>query len=114
MGYESMSYLRHLSFDKLKIDREFVTNVHRTRQRQAICGALIEFAKGLDLRILAEGAEQDSEVRYLAQQGCNLFQGYYFSRPVPSDQFAQALSVPVGILSRIHDTITQHSYLSPE
>ncbi len=111
-GYASMSYLRKLPFDKLKIDREFVTDVHRTRQSQAICGALIELAKGLDLRILAEGTEQESEVRYLAQQGCELFQGYYFSRPVPADQFSQALYVPDGILTRIQDPITQQASLS--
>jgi EAL domain-containing protein (putative c-di-GMP-specific phosphodiesterase class I) len=110
-GYASMSYLRKLPFDKLKIDREFVTDVHRTRQSQAICGALIELAQGLDLQILAEGTEQESEVRYLAQQGCDLFQGYYFSRPVPADQFSQSLSVPDGILRRVHEPITHQSML---
>ncbi len=112
-GYASMSYLRKLPVDKLKIDREFVTDVHRTRQSQAICGALIELAQGLDLRILAEGAERESEVRYLAQQGCDLFQGYYFSRPVSAEQFAQSLTVPEGILRRVHEPITHQAMLAP-
>jgi EAL domain-containing protein (putative c-di-GMP-specific phosphodiesterase class I)/GGDEF domain-containing protein len=93
-GYASMSYLRKLPFDKLKIDREFVTDVHRVRHGQAICSALIELAKGLDLKILAEGAEKEEEVRFLSERGCDLFQGFYFSRPVPAAAFAQAIELP--------------------
>lgn len=99
-GYASMSYLRKLPFDKLKIDREFVTDVHRSREGQAICGALIELARGLGLRVLAEGVEQEEEVRYLAQHGCDLFQGYYFARPVPAAQFEQSLSIPDDLIPR--------------
>jgi len=95
-GYASMSYLRKLPFDKLKIDREFVTDVHRMRHGQAICGALIELAKGLDLKILAEGAEKEEEVRFLSERGCGLFQGYYFSRPVPAADFARAIELPAA------------------
>ncbi|MCD2512401.1 putative bifunctional diguanylate cyclase/phosphodiesterase [Comamonas endophytica] len=97
-GYASMSYLRKLPFDKLKIDREFVTDVHRSREGQAICGALIELGKGLGLRVLAEGVEQKEEVRYLAQQGCDLFQGYYFARPVAAAQFEHSLMLPPALL----------------
>ncbi|WP_162241850.1 bifunctional diguanylate cyclase/phosphodiesterase [Pseudorhodoferax sp. Leaf267] len=96
-GYASMSYLRKLPFDKLKIDREFVTDVHQTRPSQAICSALIALARGLGLRVLAEGAETASEVNHLAQQGCDLFQGYFFARPVPAADFAQAMAMPVGL-----------------
>ena len=99
-GYASMSYLRKLPFDKLKIDREFVTDVHRSREGQAICGALIELAHGLGLRVLAEGVEQEQEVRYLAEHGCDLFQGYYFARPVPAAQFEHSLAIPQGLLNR--------------
>lgn len=91
-GYASMSYLRKLPFDKLKIDREFVTDVHRQRQSQAICAALIELSRGLHLQVLAEGAEQQDEVDYLAGQGCQLFQGFYFSRPVLAVEFVKVSS----------------------
>jgi EAL domain-containing protein (putative c-di-GMP-specific phosphodiesterase class I) len=90
-GFASMSYLRTLPFDKLKIDREFVTNVHQLPQSQAICGALIELSRGLGLRVVAEGTESEEEVRYLVGRGCHLFQGYYFSRPVPGRDFAGLL-----------------------
>lgn len=94
-GYASMSYLRKLPFDKLKIDREFVTDVHRVQHNQAICGALIELAHGLKLKVLAEGAETHEEVDYLAQRGCGMFQGYYFSRPVPAAEFERAIAMPL-------------------
>lgn len=83
-GYASMSTLRKLPFTKLKIDREFVTDVHLTPQSQAICAAVIALGRGLGLEVLAEGTERREEVDWLAARGCDLFQGYYFSRPVPA------------------------------
>jgi EAL domain-containing protein (putative c-di-GMP-specific phosphodiesterase class I) len=97
-GFASMSNLRTLTFDKLKIDREFVTNVHQLPQSQAICGALIELSRGLGLRVVAEGTETDEEVSYLAGRGCHLFQGYYFSRPVPGRDFAGLLGTPLRFI----------------
>ena len=91
-GYASMSYLRKLPFDKLKIDREFVSFVDTQASNQAICNAMIELAKGLKLRVLAEGTEREEEVRYLAERGCDLFQGYYFSRPVAAEAMAETLA----------------------
>ncbi len=94
-GYASMSYLRKLPFDKLKIDREFVTDVHQNHGSQAICRALIELARGLHLKVLAEGAETLEEVDFLARHGCGLFQGFYFSRPVSAPDFERAIALPV-------------------
>lgn len=90
-GYASMSYLRKLPFDKLKIDREFVDGVDRNAASQAICSAMIELSRGLGLKVLAEGAETEEEVRFLAQRGCDLFQGFYFARPQPESQFEAAV-----------------------
>jgi len=91
-GYASMSYLRKLPFDKLKIDREFVTNVQANPQSQAICNALIALSKGLDLKVLAEGTETLAEVQYLSSRGCDLFQGYFFSRPVEGPAFPEIVA----------------------
>jgi len=85
-GYASMSMLHKLPFQKLKIDREFVAGVDHARDCQAICSALIALGNGLEIEVLAEGTETAAEVSYLTSKGCNLFQGYYFSRPVPVDQ----------------------------
>ena len=96
-GYASMSYLRKLPFDKLKIDREFVTDVHLVQHNQAICGALIELSQGLGLHVLAEGTETEAEVQWLQRRGCELFQGYYFSRPIPGTELAVLMEHP-GLL----------------
>ncbi|MCP9626933.1 EAL domain-containing protein [Rhodopseudomonas palustris] len=92
-GYASMSYLRKLPFNKLKIDREFVSNVDTLGESQAICDALIALSRGLGINVLAEGAEREEEVRHLLSRGCSTFQGYYFSRPVPADELARAVGI---------------------
>jgi len=86
-GYSSLSYVKNLPFDKLKIDREFVVKVHERRDSQAICRSLIELARGLGIKLLAEGVETEDELRLLRGFGCTLFQGYYFSRPLVGDEF---------------------------
>jgi EAL domain-containing protein (putative c-di-GMP-specific phosphodiesterase class I)/GGDEF domain-containing protein len=86
-GYSSLSYVKNLPFDKLKIDREFVIDVHERRDSQAICRTLIELARGLGIRILAEGVEKEEEAEFLQRLGCNLFQGFYFSKPLPEAEF---------------------------
>lgn len=87
-GYSSLKYLLKLPFDKLKIDREFVVNVHRESGSQAICRSLCELAKGLGIGLIAEGAELPEEVAMLSQIGCRFIQGFYFSPPISSDAFA--------------------------
>lgn len=86
-GYSSLSYVKNLPFDKLKIDREFVVKVHERRDSQAICRSLIELCRGLGIKLLAEGVETEEEVRLLRSFGCTLFQGYYFARPLPAEEF---------------------------
>jgi EAL domain-containing protein (putative c-di-GMP-specific phosphodiesterase class I) len=100
-GYASMSYLRKLPFDKLKIDREFVTDVHRTRDSQAICGALVELGNGLGLNVLAEGAETEDEVRFLRSRGCDLYQGYYFSKPLAAADLRGGIGALTDLARRV-------------
>ncbi len=90
-GYASLSTLQSLPFTKLKIDREFVTRVHETSPSQAICQALIALARGLDLHIVAEGAESVEDVRYLHERGCALFQGFHFAEAMPPAAFEAAV-----------------------
>lgn len=87
-GYSSLSYLRQLTFDKLKIDREFVTDVDTRPASQAICQSLVALGRGLGIRVLAEGVERREEFDWLAQHGCTLFQGFYFGKPMTADDFA--------------------------
>ena len=100
-GYSSLSYLKNLPFDKLKIDREFVTGLDGRRDSQAICKALIELSRGLGLQVLAEGAETSAEVSTLRALGCDLFQGYFFSKPVPGDDFL-CLALDPSWTKRLH------------
>jgi EAL domain-containing protein (putative c-di-GMP-specific phosphodiesterase class I) len=93
-GYSSLTYLKNLPFTKLKIDREFVTRVDERRDSQAICSALIALAKGLDIRILAEGVERREELETLRTLGCPLIQGFYFSRPLDADAFIATITDP--------------------
>lgn len=86
-GYSSLAYLMRLSFDKLKIDREFVTEVDRRRESQAICHSIIALGRGLGIRVLAEGVERFEEYAWLRRHGCTLFQGYWFARPLAPDAF---------------------------
>lgn len=93
-GYSSLSYVKNLPFDKLKIDREFVTKVEERRDSRAICRALIELARGLDITLLAEGTETRAEVETLRNLGCTIFQGYYFSPPLPAADFTRKVRSP--------------------
>lgn len=86
-GYSSLSYLRYLPINKLKIDRAFVMNLETNQEDVAMVKAIISMSKNLNLKVLAEGIETQSQLKILQQQGCDSFQGYLFSRPVDQDTF---------------------------
>ncbi|NIJ19592.1 EAL domain-containing protein (putative c-di-GMP-specific phosphodiesterase class I)/GGDEF domain-containing protein [Sphingomonas naasensis] len=86
-GFSSLSALRALAFDKIKIDRQFVTEVETRRDSQAICQSIIALARGLGIRVLAEGVERQEEYWWLRRHGCSDFQGYYFSPPLRGAAF---------------------------
>ena len=100
-GWSSLSYLRRLPFDKLKIDREFVTAVDRRRDSRAICKALIELGRGLGLTVLAEGVETADEVRTLRELGCSVFQGYFISHPLSGDDLLRHARDPSWLSERL-------------
>jgi Amt family ammonium transporter len=100
-GYSSLSTLRKLAFDKIKIDREFVTDVDRHKDNQAICHSIIALAQGLGIRVLAEGVERPEEYRWLRRHGCNFFQGYYFSQPLEPAAFIAFVENPGGLRAKL-------------
>jgi len=81
-GYSSLNYLRHFPADKLKIDRSFVRDITSDAGSAGICRTVIALGHQLGMAVLAEGVENASQVGYLLRNECDLFQGYYFSRPV--------------------------------
>lgn len=93
-GYSSLSYVKNLPFSKLKIDREFVMAVDERRDSRAICAALVELARGLDITVLAEGVESGGEVDTLRELGCSMFQGFFFARPIIASSFIDTVTDP--------------------
>ncbi len=90
-GYSSLSYLRRFPIDALKIDQSFVRQITAAGEDTAIVSAIIGMAQSLKLRVIAEGVETSSELDFLKAHGCDEAQGYYFSRPVPPEDFATLL-----------------------
>lgn len=86
-GYASLQYLQQFSFDKLKIDRCFITGVDTNKANRTIVDAILRIAHKLNLRVVAEGVETEEELQTLKQYGCDYIQGYYFSRPLPASEF---------------------------
>lgn len=91
-GYSSLSYLTRFPLDNLKIDRAFVTNLPDDRDAVAIVRAIISMAQNLSLKIIAEGVETDRQVTFLHALGCDVGQGYLFSKPVSGPEFTQLLT----------------------
>jgi len=90
-GYSSLSYLKRFPLDILKIDKSFVDNLSQDADDQAIASTIIAMAHTLRLKALAEGVETQEQLDFLRSRGCDMYQGYLTSRPVPADQFAQLL-----------------------
>ncbi len=86
-GYSNLSYLQRFAVDKLKIDRSFVMRILQGPQERALVAAIIQMAKSLDLSTNAEGIEEDAIRRELLLLGCDLGQGYFFSRPQSVKEF---------------------------
>lgn len=90
-GYTSLNYLRKFTFDYLKIDRSYVKEMIASKEALAIIKTIIELAHELELKVIAEGVEEESTLQCLKQIGCDEIQGYYISRPVPKDEFESLL-----------------------
>jgi len=91
-GHSSLSRLRRLPIDHLKIDQSFVRNLTTDPEDAAVCLAIIGLAHNLHMTVIAEGVETEGQATYLRQYRCDEMQGYYFSRPLPAGDFEQLLA----------------------
>ncbi|MEG3958440.1 EAL domain-containing protein [Microcoleus sp. herbarium2] len=90
-GYSSLSYPKRFPFDAIKIDKSFIRDIADDRQNAAITIAIIQMAHYMNMTVIAEGVENESELAFLCAHGCDEIQGYFFSRALPRDEFEALL-----------------------
>ncbi len=93
-GYSSLTYLQAFPFDKIKIDRAFVMNLGITPQSAAIVRAVINLGHGLGVAIVAEGVETQEQLRFLADEACDVVQGYLIGKPAPIAHYSTLVGLP--------------------
>jgi len=99
-GYSSLNYLQQFPLDILKIDRSFIANMTETREATALVHTLVQLGKSLNLATLAEGVELDEQALALADESCELAQGYLFSYPLTPDALLAFIKRPLSPISR--------------
>jgi EAL domain-containing protein (putative c-di-GMP-specific phosphodiesterase class I) len=97
-----LTYLKNLPLDKLKIDQFFVRDLPSNPSDFAIAKTIIALAGSLGLGVVAEGVETMEQRDHLAALGCTMYQGYFFCRPIPVDQFEQFVLRFDGLASELH------------
>jgi diguanylate cyclase len=112
-GYSSMSYLRRFPIDKLKIDRVFINEIVSRPEDASIVRAIVSLAHSLHLKVVAEGVETPAQLEFLKTAGCDEYQGYHFSRPLPAAEFERLMRESKGEDDLTEeDAIRTHSKLA--
>lgn len=100
-GYSSLSYLKTFPINKLKIDRSFVSDLANNKNDREIVTAIIAMANSLGIDVTAEGVEEQAQAEVLASLGCNIFQGYGFGYPMPSDELPEIIRSPSKVVTAL-------------
>lgn len=96
IGYSSLSALQQFPLDSIKIDRSFICDVTSVSEDKALTEAIIAMGRTLSLTVVAQGVETKEQADFLRENACDEFQGFYFNRPVPADQFKMLLQAQPG------------------
>jgi diguanylate cyclase (GGDEF)-like protein len=96
-GYSSLAYLKRFPISVLKIDRTFIRDLPGSQKDGAICNAVLDLAKHLDLSVVAEGVETEEQMQYLEQRGCQYIQGYLTGKPMPANVALAALKESIHV-----------------
>ncbi len=96
-GYSSLSYLHRFPLDELKIDRSFLAACDTGGASSTLTAAIIAMGHRLGLRVVAEGVENDAQLAFVRAEGCDQYQGFLFSRPLPAGDFARLIAQPAGV-----------------
>lgn len=109
-GYSSLGYLKQFPFDIVKVDRSFIRDLEDDQGDQQLVKAAITMAKGLELRVVAEGVENEFQYDFLKNIDCDSIQGYFFGKPVPAEQFVAL----VNACNERYQFDSIGSYLTPD
>ena len=91
-GYSSLNVLTKLPLDILKIDKEFLSDFENDSEEKIVIPSVIEMARKLKLEVVCEGVETKEQLEFLRDIGCEYAQGYYYSKPVPVEEFEDLLT----------------------
>ncbi len=107
-GYSSLAYLKRFPVNTLKIDRAFITDISSDNDDVAIVEAVLGLGKHFNMKVVAEGVEDEEQLNFLKSQGCDIAQGYFISKPLSSDQYTQWLDRwPYGVQSGNDATVME-------
>ena len=90
-GYSSLNMLSDMPIDVLKMDMKFIRNIEQSETDRRLVSLILDIAKCLDVTVVAEGVETEGQLKILREGGCDLVQGYYFSRPLPPEEFEELI-----------------------
>lgn len=112
-GYSSLNVLKNIKMDVIKLDMEFIADSSKSNRAGKILRSIIRMATWLNMPVIAEGVETEGEANYLKSIGCNIIQGYYYSRPIPTEQFVELIKNSKITQIEHSSEISSESFWSP-
>lgn len=100
-GYSSLTLLKDMATDVLKLDKEFFSHGEMQREEQIIVSCIINMAKQLDMKVISEGIETEKQTEFLKDISCDMVQGYYYAKPMPVEEFEKFMTNSKNILAKV-------------